>query len=157
MGQPRTLIRAARVIDGTGAPASPGAEILIKGDRVIGVGPRGSQPAAGATLLESDGTVLPGLINLHVHLAYRLDGTRDGEEPLTLIARNAAFSLRWGTTSVRDAGSRETWVQTARDAIRDGTMPGPRVWAAGRVLTTSQPEHARKAGRVADDAASLRR
>ncbi|MBM4421714.1 MAG: amidohydrolase family protein, partial [Chloroflexi bacterium] len=44
-----------------------------------------------------------------------------------------------------------------RASIRDGTMPGPRVWAAGRVLTTSQPEHARKAGRVADDAASLRR
>ncbi|MBM4434276.1 MAG: amidohydrolase family protein [Chloroflexi bacterium] len=151
------LLRAAQVIDGNGGPPLPDHEILIDGERIVAVGPRGSQRANGAAIVETKGTVLPGLVNMHAHLR----GFARGEPPVSTemahlrAAKNARFSIQWGCTSLRDAGSTETLSQTIRDAIDQGLAVGPRVWSSGRIITTSAG-HGWSGGRIANDAAEMR-
>src|SRR5687768_7804468 len=64
-------VRAARLIDGTGAPPLADPVVLIRGDRIEAVG-RGLAVPPGATVIDlGDATLLPGLIDLHTHLVSR--------------------------------------------------------------------------------------
>lgn len=151
------LLRAAQVIDGTGAAPLRDHEILIDGERISGVGPRGTLKSDDAEVIETSATILPGLINMHAHLR----GGGRGEAPVSTelahlrAAKNARFSIRWGCTSLRDAGSSETLSQTLRDAIAAGVAVGPRVWSSGRIVTTSAG-HGWSGGRIANDASEMR-
>lgn len=151
------LIRAAQVVDGNGGAPLRDGEVLIDGERIAGIGPKGSQRADGATVIDTPGTLLPGLINMHAHLR---GGVR-GEAPVSTemahlrAAKNARFSIGWGCTSLRDAGSSETLSQTIRDAIASGVVVGPRVWSSGRIITTSAG-HGWTGGRIANDANEMR-
>lgn len=82
----------ARLVDGTGAAPVADAVVVVQGDRVLAVGPSGSVAIpAGARVLDLGGaTLLPGLVNAHVHAAY-------DEEQLRAWARA-------GVTTVRDEG-----------------------------------------------------
>jgi imidazolonepropionase-like amidohydrolase len=151
------LIRAAQIIDGNGGAALRDHEILVEGERIAGVGPRGSLKANGATVIETKGTVLPGLVNMHAHVR----GGGRGDTPVSpemaplRAAKNARFSIRWGCTSLRDAGSSEMLSQTIRDAINAGMIVGPRMWSSGRIVTTSAG-HGWSGGRIANDASEMR-
>ena len=152
------LIRPAQLIDGSGGPALQRREVLVEGERIARVGSRGSLDADGAEVFESSGTLLPGLINMHAHLrgGARGDPEMTDEMALLRMAQNARFSLRWGCTSLRDAGCPETFSQTVRDGIAAGLVAGPRVWASGRIITTSAG-HGWRRGRIANDAGDMRR
>jgi imidazolonepropionase-like amidohydrolase len=151
------LLRPAQVIDGTGGPALRDHEVLVDGERITAVGPRGSLAMNGAAVLETGGTLMPGLVNMHAHLR----GGARGEPPVSSemahlrAAKNARFSILWGCTSLRDAGSSETLSQTIRDAIAQGVVVGPRVWSSGRIITTSAG-HGWSGGRIANDANEMR-
>jgi imidazolonepropionase-like amidohydrolase len=136
---PDTLVLSgARIIDGTGAEPVRGRSVVVEKGLISAVvddarAPRGTGiDLAGCTLL-------PGLINCHVHLCFggEADPVRPiREEPLALTAVKALVrareTARAGVTTVRDLGGREYVEIAVRRAIQDGLIDGPRIVAAGR-------------------------
>jgi Tol biopolymer transport system component/imidazolonepropionase-like amidohydrolase len=111
------LIRNARIIDGTGAPATPPRDILIERGRIGRIATGGTMEAGGARVLDAGGGYLiPGLIDLHMH-EYRPELLR-------------GFP-RFGVTTIRDQGSAIGPLVAYADAIAAGRLPGPRVSYGG--------------------------
>ncbi len=137
-----TVLHAARLLDvESGRIISPG-EVLIEGNRIREVGTKIARPA-GATVIDlGDSTLLPGLIDAHVHLflhpgAEDLQTVEESVPQRTIIATLAARAdLMAGFTAERDmgtegAGSADTAV---RNAIDDGSIPGPRMRISGNAI-----------------------
>ncbi|MGW7523006.1 amidohydrolase family protein [Streptomyces sp. NPDC054783] len=139
------LITARRILTGTGTYLEDGA-ILVEGDSLAAVGPRAQlagRAGAGATHLSfPDATVVPGLIDAHVHLAF--DGGGDpvatlqdssDERLLQDMRQRAERLLSSGVTTVRDLGDRDGLAFRLNKEISRGTTPGPRIVAAGTPAT----------------------
>lgn len=158
------LIRDATVVKGSGAAARTGWSVLIDGRTIVWAGPTEHAPSVEAeNVIDGAGrTLLPGLINAHVHLAN--DGApdlfaqvRNDSVPLATLraARNAHLTLESGVTTVRDCGaSSEIAIELGR-AVADGLIVGPRVQAAGRVITMTGG-HGHFMGREADGPVAVR-
>ena len=139
---PVTVIRAARVLDGTGRTI-PNATVVVRGARIVSVGPNAAVPAGARVYDLSTLTLLPGLIDAHDHLAWhfnpqgRYHGSRDdGEtefEGALAIAGNANATLRGGVTTSQSLGSPED--KPLRAAIASGQVPGPRLLTSLSPLT----------------------
>ena len=158
-------VRDATVIDGTGAPARSHQTVVVSGDTIEWVGPTAQEPESlPHRVVQASGlTVVPGLINSHVHLAN--DGAADLEAqvradsvPIASLraARNARFTLESGVTTVRDCGAANGVILELARAIESGLVTGPRVRAAGRVITMTGG-HGHFMGREADGADGVRR
>ena len=142
-GETFKLIKAARLIDGSGGPPLERGALLIEGDRIVAVGTEETvTPPEGAQVTEfnyEDKTVLPGLVDCHVHLIGIGDG-RAGDELVTLpdevltlqAARNARAHLFSGTTTVRDCGAKHQTTFMLRRAIEMGITVGPTLSLTGR-------------------------
>ncbi len=138
-----TLLTADRLIDGTGAPPIDRGAVLIKGDSIVAAGPRDTVvPPDGAPVDAHHyphATVLPGLIDSHVHLIGIGDG-RKGDELVTLpdeiltvqAAENARKHLYSGVTTVRDCGAKNRTTFLLRQAMEMGIATGPRLLLSGR-------------------------
>ena len=136
-------VQTGRLIDGLSNDVRTGQCVTVEDERVKAVGPCGKAPD-GATIIDwSAFTVLPGLIDLHTHLAD-LGQSADLAAPMkaspaetALVgARNARVTLEAGFTSVRDVGTyRGLTDVTLRNAIDRGDVPGPRMWVAGAYIT----------------------
>ena len=137
-----TVLHAARLLEiESGRMLSPG-EVLVKGDRIVEVGTTVKRPT-GAVLIDlGDRTLLPGLIDAHIHLFLHpgAEGLQTVQEPVpqrTIMATIAARDdLMGGFTAERDmgtegAGSADTAV---RDAINRGEIPGPRLRISGNAV-----------------------
>jgi len=136
-----TVIHAGSVIRDAAGEASGPATITVTDDRIVSV-TDGHQPApAGATLVDlRDRTVLPGLVDLHVHLTGDPGGDfwREAVEPeewgMVVGVKNAEKTVRAGFTTVREAGSPGQTAFALRRGIAEGLITGPRVIAAGPAL-----------------------
>lgn len=159
------LLRNVTVVDGTGSPPVPGQAVVVEGRRIAWIGPEGSAPStAPENVVDGGGrTVLPGLVNCHVHLTA--DGAPDlfaqaaGDTvPLATLraARSAVQTLQSGVTTVRDCGAADDVVVELAKAIDRGLVPGPRVQAAGRVITMTGG-HGHFIGREADGPDEVRK
>ncbi|MEM9250144.1 MAG: amidohydrolase family protein [Pseudomonadota bacterium] len=144
------LFRADRLIDGTGSPPVDGAAVLVDGERVLDAGRAadiGSPQGADIIDAPAGATLMPGLIDVHVHLAY--SGEKDGNafraESVTLnypaialrAVRFARESLRHGFTSVRDMHAPGGTIIDLKRAVDDGLVEGPRMIAPGLGLTVT--------------------
>ena len=139
------LIRSGTLVDGTGGPVIKRAAILIENDVIRAVGAESEvRPPDGADVSEFDypgRTVLPGLVDCHVHLIGFGDG-RSGDELALLpdeilalqAARNARVHLDSGVTTVRDCGAKNRTTLMLRDAVNLGIATGPRMVLSGRPL-----------------------
>jgi imidazolonepropionase-like amidohydrolase len=137
-----TVLHAAHLLDvGTGRVLSPG-EVLVEGERITGVGSAVAHPADSQIIELGDTTLLPGLIDAHVHLflhpgAEDLQTVEESVPQRTVLAILAAREdLMAGFTAERDmgtegAGSADTAV---RDAIDKGLIPGPRLRISGNAI-----------------------
>ena len=139
------LIVNARLIDGTGAKERP-ATIEVTGGKITSI--RGSVTSGDRDVVDAaGGYVMPGLIDAHDHLtlkgllldrmgAHYYDIYRSpAESQLLQCGRSALLALSQGITTVRDAGAAWFASLRARDAIRSGVIPGPRVVTCGQVLS----------------------
>jgi imidazolonepropionase-like amidohydrolase len=152
------VIRNVTLIDGTGAAPVPGSALISEGKRVTWIGPEAELPegAADGAIDGGGGAVLPGLINCHVHLAN--DGSPDlfgqaARDSVTIAAlrgyKNLQLTLQAGVTSVRDCGAASGIAIDLARAVEDGMVTGPRIRAAGRVITMTGG-HGHFIGREAD-------
>jgi imidazolonepropionase-like amidohydrolase len=136
------VIHAARMLDvATGRVITPG-EILVEGERITGVGPLLQHPSDAEVIDLGDATLLPGLIDVHVHLflhpgSESLQTVEESVPQRTILAMLAARDdLMAGFTAERDmgtegAGSADSAV---RDAINEGLIPGPRLRISGNAI-----------------------
>jgi len=136
------------IIDGTGAAARPGA-VLVEDDKITAIGEdatgRASQMAQGVTRIDARGmTVMPGLIDAHVHLSF--DDAQSNAEifyhrrnalSALVAAYNARKVLRAGVTSILDPDSVYECTIDLRDAIESGVIEGPRIACGAYALMTS--------------------
>jgi imidazolonepropionase-like amidohydrolase len=140
--QPSIVLHAARLLEvDTGRVIAP-AEILVRGDRIVSVGTSVEHPAGAVVQDLGDTTLLPGLIDVHVHLflhpgAEDLQTVQESVPERTIRATLAARDdLLAGFTAERDmgtegAGSADTAV---RDAINAGRIVGPRLRISGNAI-----------------------
>jgi imidazolonepropionase-like amidohydrolase len=138
VGEGRFLIRDAVVLDTVAGALIEGQAVLVDGDRIAEVGPTGTVRAGDATVLDAAGmTVLPGLIDAHVHVTAATANLSDLEQwsPAYVAARAAAIlrgMLDRGFTTVRDVGGADFGLAAAVD---EGLFPGPRIIFGGRALS----------------------
>ena len=139
-----TYVRAGRLIDVVRGAAESDRLIRIVDGRIAAVGPWTGAPADGPVVDWSSRTVLPGLIDLHTHVADGFGQSNDPAEPLkhgpaeTALkgAEAARIMLRSGFTTVRDVGVyRGLSDVVLRDAIAAGWVEGPRMVVAGGYIT----------------------
>jgi imidazolonepropionase-like amidohydrolase len=157
----------ARLVDGTGAPPRDAAAVHVDDGRIARVGASGDATPEGATIVDLAGrTLLPGLIDAHVHVtAFDLPAPLKGEERIApevkhhLIAAGLRTMLRMGITTVRDVGAFGDDLLYARRAIALGALEGPRVLACGRIISATSPGGAHFAGmyREADGPDEMRK
>jgi imidazolonepropionase-like amidohydrolase len=115
------VLEGGTLIDGTGRPPIADAVVVVEGHRIKAVGTRGqvSYPS-GATVIRLAGrTILPGLIDAHVHL-------RDYQPPMF---------LPYGVTTIADIHNDTQWSIAEREALRSGTIKGPRLFVSGARVT----------------------
>ncbi len=136
------VLHATRLLDvAAGKIVSPG-EVLVEGERIVAVGASVDRPTGSRVLDVGDVTLMPGLIDAHVHLflhpgAEDLQTVEESVPQRTILATLAARDdLMAGFTAERDmgtegAGSADTAV---RNAINQGLIPGPRLRISGNAI-----------------------
>ena len=145
-GKGVVALRAARLIDGTGASPIPNAIIIVTDNRISVVGDATSvRIPAGAKVIDlGDVTLLPGFIDAHTHLIGRVLGDPEGDMSAVkdyeafgaiLGVNHARNTLMAGFTTVRNVGASGPFNDIAmRKAINEGWTPGPRMVTAGHSL-----------------------
>jgi imidazolonepropionase-like amidohydrolase len=139
----RQLITAGQVLPGPAGERIEDGAVLLDGDTILAVGPRRELEQADIRRRDYPRhTVLPGLVNCHVHLAFdtSLDPVAalldtDDVDLMLGMAGRAQQALRCGVTTIRDLGDRGGMAIRLRDAIARGELRGPRIFAAGPPLT----------------------
>ncbi len=138
------VITADRVLDGRGA-VFEGHGVAVRDGRIVAVAPAEDLPPGGQRLDFPGGALLPGFIDAHVHLDWHFDDQtgRLARDALPEVAalhavENGIRMLRAGFTTVQSLGSAVDG--PVRDAVRRGTVPGP------RILTSLGPLSARTGG-----------
>jgi imidazolonepropionase-like amidohydrolase len=138
------VLKATRMFDGkSNALATPGLVVVAEG-KIVAVGAKVAAPAGAEVIDLGDATLLPGFIDAHTHLTMMysddwkqntLDGLQKtiAEQALDASA-NARVTLMAGFTTVRDVGSHDYLDVGLRNAIRDGVVPGPRMFVTVHAL-----------------------
>ena len=135
-------IHAGKLIDGTGTAPKSQVTILVRDQRILSVTPGFTAPAGAQVIDLANATVLPGLIDTHVHITSQFDGGDPVRELVTETDLSAAYktpayaraTLEAGFTTVRDVGSSTDLVVAMKRAIASGEIAGPRMWVAGAPL-----------------------
>jgi imidazolonepropionase-like amidohydrolase len=136
------VLHAARLLDVKGGRMVKPGEVLVQGERIVEVGSSVKRPVGAEVIDLGDSTLLPGLIDAHVHLflhpgAEDLQTVQESVPQRTIMAVLAARDdLMAGFTAERDmgtegAGSADTAV---RNAIDEGLVPGPRLRISGNAV-----------------------
>jgi len=146
IGKGTVVLKAARLIDGTGAAPINNAVVIVTDNTITGVGTAGSvRVPANARMIDlGDVTLMPGFIDAHTHLIGRVLGdpagdsaaVRDFESFAAILGvQHASATLMAGFTSVRNVGASGRFDDMAlRKAIDEGWTPGPRMMTAGHAL-----------------------
>lgn len=132
------VIHAGTLIDGLSAQPRTKVSILVHDDKITAIKDGFVAPAGAQVIDLSKATVMPGFIDVHIHVGAKLPSrTNATEDWVTHSAIDRAFDdavfarqmLQQGFTSARDAGGGDDSV-AVRNAIDDGKIAGPRLWVA---------------------------
>jgi imidazolonepropionase-like amidohydrolase len=140
------LIIGGDLVDGTGAPPRPGVDVLTRDDEIVGVGPEAAG-RAGPTAERIDAagrTVMPGLVDAHVHCTFddvasndELFFHRDAATAALVTGFNLPKLLMAGVTSAFDPDTLFEMGPAVRDAVEAGVVEGPRLTVGVQALLTS--------------------
>ena len=144
----KLVLKAGRLIDGSGAPPAENGAVVVKNGRVAEVTTQDKLSLGereDAEVIDvPGGTLMPGFIEMHTHIhcsaqtdAYTHIMTESDE---TFIMRGVGAvraALGSGVTTMRDLGSRNQVIMPIRAAVAQGIIPGPRIIAAGTPITTT--------------------
>ncbi len=141
-----TIIRAARLFDGTGVAPASGQALLLKNGRIAAIGSADQISAPdGATVTfkdYGDSTILPGLVDGHTHMMAPGDGTHGditgAEQDDVLLMRalqNARTFLHAGVTTARENGAKNRVGFSLKEGIQRGLSEGPEMVISGRPIT----------------------
>jgi imidazolonepropionase-like amidohydrolase len=138
-----TVIRAARYLDVESGRYVAPAVVVIEGERIAAVGQSAGDLADGARMIDlGDMTLLPGLMDMHTHLCYSIEGdwvhrgVKEGPADWALRgAHNARATLNAGFTTVRDLGAGGFADISLMKAIDNKFVIGPRMFPAGHALS----------------------
>jgi imidazolonepropionase-like amidohydrolase len=144
-GKGVVVLKAARIIDGTGAAAISNGVIVVTDDKITAVGAadRVTVPAGARVIDMGDATLMPGFFDLHTHITGRTLGDPEGVNAAVrdyqafaaiLAVENARKTLMAGFTTIRNLGADNFDDFALRKAINDGFVPGPRILAGGHSL-----------------------
>jgi imidazolonepropionase-like amidohydrolase len=136
---PETLFRNVRVFDGSGTPLSAPTSVLVRGTVIAAIGAE-ARPGAGTMIIDGKGrTLMPGLIDAHVHIPLSVVGQTEIADPKLTAevveargAREAEAMLLRGFTSARDMGGPVIPIKRGIDA---GKYTGPRIWPSGAMIS----------------------
>jgi imidazolonepropionase-like amidohydrolase len=146
IGKGVVVLKAARLIDGTGAAPITNAIVVVTDNMITAVGAAGQVrvPANARVIDLGDVTLMPGFIDAHTHLIGRVLGDPAGDMAAVrdfesfgaiLSVQHARATLLAGFTSVRNVGAAGRFDDMAlRKAIDEGWTPGPRIMTAGHAL-----------------------
>ena len=137
------VLHAARMLDVTSGKIVTPGELLVEGDRIVAVGAQVERPTGGEVIDLGDMTLMPGLIDAHVHLFLHpgeedLQTVQESVPERTLIAAGAAKAdLMAGFTAERDMGTEGAGAadSAVRNAINKGMIPGPRMRVSGNAIS----------------------
>ena len=151
------LLRCPRIVDGIGGTLTQHG-VLLEGERIARIAPISEFEGYQGEEIVLDGstTLLPGLIDCHVHLCFDAEPDpgeitekmRPGAVAVRALA-NAQRSLAGGITAIRDCGGKDYLEFAARDACNRGQFQGPTIRASGRMICMTGG-HGNRFGRVAD-------
>ena len=136
---PTIVVRAGHVLDGTGNDLGP-RDVVVRGDRIERVAPPGT--VGGVVYDLGAVTLMPGFIDTHVHIGWHFDRAtgkthtdrnESGEDAALYAASNAWVTLLGGVTTVQSLGAMVDL--PLRDAINQGSVPGPRILTSGSAVT----------------------
>ena len=155
-----TAIVGGTVVDLEGKAPIENAVIVVEGERIAAIGAVGSVDTPdGAEQIDVKGAwLIPGLMNMHVHLGLALPGKQaaefanESEAALALrMAANARESLQAGVTTIRLTGARAHADLALMRAINKGQADGPRIYSAGEALAISAGHGSRQIRRTKYD------
>jgi imidazolonepropionase-like amidohydrolase len=136
-------IQAGRLITDAAQPARGPSTVIVENGRIARIEDGATAPQ-GATVVDMRSkTVMPGLIDVHVHLTYKagepwyekLTPKHSEAYAATVGLTNALTMARAGFTTVRDLGSAPSSGLATRDAVKEGAFPGPRILVSGPALS----------------------
>lgn len=133
------LFDQVRVFDGTSSELTPPTRVLVRGNRIVSIGDS-VEPGQAARVIEAPGhTLMPGLIDVHVHLTFSalsmaqlMSPNLTPEAAEQAAAREAEAMLLRGFTAVRDMGGPIWGVKAGIDR---GQYAGPRIWPSGATVS----------------------
>jgi Tol biopolymer transport system component len=122
--QGSVVLRGARAITMRGDEVIDNADIVVRNNRIVSVGPRGDTPAGAQVIDVAGRTIVPGFVDTHAHM-WNLWGLH-WRRPWIYLA-----NLAYGVTTTRDPQTATTDVLTYADRVDAGEIPGPRVYSTG--------------------------
>lgn len=152
----QVLYKGGALFDGENDPIE-GHGVMVEGDKVARVAPDAEfEGFAGTEVDTSGGTLMPGLIDCHVHLCLGAEGDPGtaaekllpGQTVMKALDR-AQTTLAGGVTGIRDCGGRDYLEFAVRDACNAGQQMGPSIRASGKMICMTGG-HGNRHGRVAD-------
>jgi imidazolonepropionase-like amidohydrolase len=143
--QAATLIHAGRVIDGVSNTVATNQTVVVEGGKITAIENGFRTPAAGDRVIDlKNGTLLPGLFDMHVHITgeysrtAEVDGYKKNEGDVAIDGVvYAQRTLLAGFTTVRDLGDSYRASISLRNAINAGKVSGPRIVAAGKGIAST--------------------
>ena len=141
-----TLIHAGKVFTGTSKSLQEQMTIVIEGNKITGIKEGFAKPQEGDTVIDlSTSTIMPGLMDMHVHLSSQHGGPQTYLERFSLneadyalrAANYAEITLDAGFTTVRNLGDGYNETVALRNAIAKGYATGPRIYTVGKSIATT--------------------
>jgi imidazolonepropionase-like amidohydrolase len=149
-GEPAVFIRNSTLIDGTGNPPRTGVDLLIRSGEVASIG-KGMAAPDEAVVVDGTGKfVIPGLVDVHVHLNFPMVFQITDEEKEAIVAHTPRAFLYNGVTTVLNVSSDAEWIWSQREAQRSGTLVAPRIYALGHAFAPEDGWGSRHGGALPD-------
>lgn len=140
-----TIIHAGRMIDGDADRVAERVSVIVRGKEIVAIEDGYRAGGGDDTVINLDGyTLMPGLMDMHVHLDGELsrdsyvDEFRKNAADLALESvANARKTLMAGFTTVRNPGDSFNVTVSLRNAVNQGTVPGPRIFTSAKSIATT--------------------